>query len=61
MLFDSHKDVIFGKNFGFWQYVRFSGGGNQAQKWTKTTDFGYVSFPLNHLVLKDCSKTVFSL
>ena len=26
MLFDSHKDVVSGKNFGFWQYFGFSGG-----------------------------------
>ena len=23
---DSHKDVVSGKNFGFWQYFGFSGG-----------------------------------
>ena len=26
VLFDSHKDVVSGKNFGFWQYFGFSGG-----------------------------------
>ena len=26
VLFDSHKDVIFGKIFGFWQYFGFSRG-----------------------------------
>ena len=26
MLFDSHKDVVFGKKFGSWQYFGFSGG-----------------------------------
>ena len=25
MLFDIHKDVASGKNFGFWQYFVFSG------------------------------------
>ena len=25
-LFDSLKDVVSGKNFGFWQYFGFSGG-----------------------------------
>ena len=25
-LFDSHKDVVSGKNFGFWQYFGLSGG-----------------------------------
>ena len=26
MLFDSHKNVVSGKNFAFWKYFRFSGG-----------------------------------
>ena len=26
MLFDSHTEVVSGKNFGFWQYCGFSGG-----------------------------------
>ena len=26
MLFDSHKDIVSGKNFGFWQYFGFSVG-----------------------------------
>ena len=26
MLFDSQKDVVSGKNFGFWQCFGFSGG-----------------------------------
>ena len=26
MLFDSHKDVVSGKKFDFWQYFGFSGG-----------------------------------
>ena len=25
-LFDSHKDIVSGKKFGFWQYFEFSGG-----------------------------------
>ena len=32
-----------------------------AQKWTKTINFVYVSFPLKHLILKDCTETVFVL
>ena len=34
---------------------------NWAQKWTKTINFGYVLFLLKHLILKDCSETVFTL
>ena len=60
MLFDSHKDVVSGKNFGFWQYFGFSVE-KLRPKWTKTINFGYVSFPLKHLILKDCSDTVFVL
>ena len=26
MLFDSHKNLVSGKKFGFWQYFGFSGG-----------------------------------
>ena len=26
VLFDSHKDLVSGKKFGFWQYFEFSGG-----------------------------------
>ena len=60
VFFDSHKDVVFGKSFGFWWYFGFSGG-KWVQKWTKTINFGYVSFPLKHLILKDCSETAFVL
>ena len=34
---------------------------NWAEKLTKTVNFGYVPFPLKHLILKDCSETVFVL
>ena len=34
---------------------------NLAQKWTKTINFVYVLFPIKHLILKDCSETVFVL
>ena len=59
VLFDGHKDVVSRKIFGFWQYGFL--GVNRAQKWTKTINFGYVSFLLKHLILKDCSETVFVL
>ena len=36
-------------------------GENWAQKWTKTIKFGYASFPLTYLILKDFSKNVFVL
>ena len=36
-------------------------GENWAQKLTKTINFGYVSFPFKHLILKDFSETVFDL
>ena len=52
MLFDSHKDVVSGKNFGFWQYFCFLVE-KLDPKWTKTINFGYVLFPLKHLILKD--------
>ena len=51
VLFDSHKDVVSGKNFGFWQYFAISGG-RLGQKWIKTINFGSVLFPLKHLILK---------
>ena len=57
VLFDSHKDVVSGKKFGFGNILGFLGE-NWAQKWTKTINFGYVLFPLKHLILKDCSETV---
>ena len=59
MLFDSHKDVVSGKNF-FGNILDFVGV-HWAQKWTKTINFGYVPFPFKHLILKDCSETVFAL
>ena len=60
VLFDSHKDVVSGKFLGFGNVLGFPGV-NWAQKWTKTIKFGYVPFPLKHLILKDCSETVFVL
>ena len=60
MLFDNHKDLVSGKNVGFWQHLGFSGG-NWAQKWNKTINFGYVPSPLKHLISKDCTETVFVL
>ena len=60
-LFNNHKDVVSGKKFGFLQYFGGFFAENWAQKWTKTINFGYVSFPLKHLILKDCSETVFVL
>ena len=60
VLFDSHKDAVSGKIFGFRQYLGFPGE-NWAQKWTKIMNFGYVSFPLRHLILKDCFETIFVL
>ena len=60
MLFDSQKDAVSGKKFVFGNILGFLGL-NWAQKWTKTINFGYVLFPLKHLILKDCSETVFVL
>ena len=54
VVFDNHKHVVSGTNFGFW-------GGNWAQKWTKAINFGYASFPIKLLILKDCSETFLSL
>ena len=45
---------VFGNILGF-------PGVNWVQKWTKTIKFAYVSFLLKHLILKDCSATVFVL
>ena len=59
VLFDSHKDLVFGKNFGF-NILGFLGV-NWAQKWTRTINFGYIMFPLKQLILKDCSETAFVL
>ena len=59
VLFDSHKDLVFGKNFGF-NILGFLGV-NWAQKWTRTINFGYILFPLKQLILKDCSETAFVL
>ena len=48
------KVLVFGNILGFL-------GENCAQKWTKIVNFGYVSFPLKYLILKDCPETVFVL
>ena len=36
-------------------------GVNWAQKWTKTINFRYVPLQVKHLILKNCSETVFAL
>ena len=60
VLFDSHKDLVSRKILVFGNILGFLGV-NWAQKWTKTVNFGYVPFPLKHLILKDSSETVFVL
>ena len=60
VLFDSNKDIVFGRSLVFGNILGFLWE-NWAQKWTKTIKFGYVLFPLKHLILKDCSETVFVL
>ena len=60
VLFYGHKDAVSGKILVFDNISGFLGV-NWAQKWTKTVNFGYVPFPLKHLILKDCSETVFVL
>ena len=59
-LIDSHKDVVSWKILVFSNILDFQGV-NWAQNWTKTIVFGYVLLPLKHLILKDCSETVFVL
>ena len=59
-LFDIDKDVVSGKILVFGNVFAFPGV-NWTQKWTKTFKFGYVLFPLKHLILKDCLDTVFLL
>ena len=46
--------MVFDSNFCF-------PGINRAQKRTKTVNFEYVPFVLKHLILKDCSQTIFVL
>ena len=46
--------MVFGSIFCF-------PGVNWAQKWTKTVNFEYILFVLKHLILKDCSHTIFVL
>ena len=61
VLFDSPEDVVSGgKNLVVGNILTFLEV-NGAQKWTKTIKFGYVLFPIKHLILKDCSETVFVL
>ena len=60
MLFDIHKDLDSGKNLVFGNLLGFPEV-NWDQKWTKIVNFGYVPFPLKHLVLKECSNTLFLL
>ena len=59
-VFDSHKDVASGKIPVFGNILGFPGI-NWAQKWTKTFNFGYVSFPLKPLILKDFLDTALVL
>ena len=58
VLFDSHKDVVSGKILVFGKILAFPVI-NWAQKWTQTFNFGYVPFPLKHLILKDYLETAF--
>ena len=60
VLFDSHKDVVSGKILLFGNILGFQGV-NWAQQWTKIVKFRCVPFLLKHLILKDCSYTVFVL
>ena len=50
VLFESHKEVVSGKILVFGNILAL----NWAQKWTKIFKFGYVPFPLKHILLKDC-------
>ena len=43
VLFDSPKDVVFGKIFVFCNILNLPGV-NWAQKWTKTVNFSYIPF-----------------
>ena len=60
VLLDDHKNLVSWKILVFGNILGFLGV-NWAQKWTKTVNFGYVSFPLKHFILKDCSETAFLL
>ena len=51
VLFDSHDDVVSGKNLVFGLILSFLGV-NWAPELTKTINFGYVQFLLAHLILK---------
>ena len=56
---DGPKDAVSGKILVFWNVFHFLGI-NWAQIWTKTQNFGYVSFHLQDTILKDYSYTVFA-
>ena len=58
--FDSPKNVVSGKILVFGSIFCFPGV-NWAQKWTKTVNSEYIPFVLKHLILKDCSHTIFVL
>ena len=60
VLFDNYKDVGSGTKFGFWQYFGISRG-KLGPNMDQTINFAYISFPLKHLILNDCSETVFVL
>ena len=57
---DSPKDAVFGKILVFAHILCFPGV-NWPQKWTKTQNFGYVSFPLRDISFKDSSYRVMDL
>ena len=60
MLFDSHEDVVSGKNFGFWPYFGFSGG-KSGTKIDQNHQLWVLPFPLKQLILNDCSEPVLVL
>ena len=60
MQFDSPKNVVSGKILVFGSIFCFLGI-NWAQKQTKIVNSGYTPFGLKHLILKDCSHTIFVL
>ena len=60
VLFDKTKDAVSRKILVFGNILGVLGV-NWTHKWTKTVNFWYVPFLLKHLILKDCSETVFIL
>ena len=58
VLCDIPKDLVSGKILVFGNILCFPGV-NWAQKWTKTVNFGYVSFPLKDRILEHCSHNIF--